>query len=71
MMPECRRGVASLEIWPENIAINAATLVALGGASRRRSCWPFVREVSGGELTDRRTHDNLSSPHRLLAGNSK
>jgi hypothetical protein len=28
MMPECSVGVASLDVWLENIAINAATLVA-------------------------------------------
>jgi DNA-binding response OmpR family regulator len=33
MMPECSAGVASLDVWPENIAINAATLVA---AAERR-----------------------------------
>lgn len=33
MMPECSVGVASLDVWPENIAINAATLVA---AAERR-----------------------------------
>jgi DNA-binding response OmpR family regulator len=33
MMPECSAGMASLEVWPENIAINAATLVA---AAERR-----------------------------------
>lgn len=27
-MPECSVGVASLDVWPESIAINAATLVA-------------------------------------------
>jgi DNA-binding response OmpR family regulator len=33
MMPECSAGMACLEVWPENIAINAATLVA---AAERR-----------------------------------
>jgi DNA-binding response OmpR family regulator len=33
MMPECSAGMASLDVWPENIAINAATLVA---AAERR-----------------------------------
>jgi hypothetical protein len=33
MMPECSAGVASLDVWPESIAINAATLVA---AAERR-----------------------------------
>jgi hypothetical protein len=33
MMPECSVGVASLDVWPENVAINAATLVA---AAERR-----------------------------------
>jgi hypothetical protein len=28
MMPECSVGVASLEVWSESIAMNAATLVA-------------------------------------------
>jgi DNA-binding response OmpR family regulator len=33
MMPECSVGVASLDVWLENVAINAATLVA---AAERR-----------------------------------